>query len=137
MTPTSNTGQSRVPGGFVKGDPRIWRKGRPKSFDALRRLAQQIAHETVTKEGQPLIIEGHVATVSEMILRQWAHSKEPQLQKAFMEICYGKVPDRQELTGPDGRPLDMHRDIVVVWGDQAKREADAARDPTRPAPVAD
>ena len=34
---------------FVKGDPRINRKGRPKSFDALRSLAQEIAHEAAKK----------------------------------------------------------------------------------------
>ena len=87
----------------MKGDPRINRKGRPKHFDALRELAQQIAHETPKdKEGQPLVIDGHIATVTEAILRQWATSKNPQLQKAFIEYAYGKVPDRQELTGADG-----------------------------------
>jgi hypothetical protein len=29
---------------FAKGDKRINRKGRPKTFDALRQLAQTIAH---------------------------------------------------------------------------------------------
>ena len=83
---------------FVKGDKRINRKGRPRSFDALRELAQQIGHETVT-------IGDRQITVTEAILRQWAQSKNPQLQRAFIEIAYGKVPDRTELTGADGGAL--------------------------------
>lgn len=70
--------------GFVKGDKRINRKGRPKTFDALRALAQQIAHEETNIQG---------VTVVEAILRQWAQSKNPQLQRQFIEVAYGKVPD--------------------------------------------
>ena len=36
-------------------------------------------------------------TVTEVILRQWAQSKNPQLQKGFLEIAFGKVPDNMEL----------------------------------------
>jgi len=75
---------------FKKGDPRINRKGRPKAFDALRALAQQIAHEEVKKDGQPLIIDGHKVTVVEAILRKWATS--PQHQQLFIEYAFGKVP---------------------------------------------
>ena len=55
---------------FVKGDPRINRKGRPKSFDQLRSLAQQIAHEVAKAGGEPVIIDGHSVTVAEAIMRQ-------------------------------------------------------------------
>ena len=49
--------ENRKPGGkFVKGDPRINRNGRPKSFDALRALAQEIAHE-VENDGTTDLIE--------------------------------------------------------------------------------
>ena len=79
--------------GFDKRKAQINRKGRPKSFDALRELAQEIAHETAQAGGADVIVNGHKVTVSEAILRQWAMSKNPQLQRAFIEICYGKVPD--------------------------------------------
>jgi len=82
---------------FKKGDPRINRKGRPKNFDALRELAQSIAHETAKKDGEPLVIDGHIATVAEMVLRTWATSKNPQLQRAFVEYAFGKVPDKHDV----------------------------------------
>ena len=79
---------------FVKGDPRCWRRGRPKSFNALRALAKQIADEKAKSNKKTLVIDGHSATVVEAILRSWAVSKDPRKQKAFMEIAYGKVPDQ-------------------------------------------
>ena len=91
MTDTEN----RKPGGkFVKGDPRINRNGRPKSFDALRALAQEIAHEKAkNSDGKVIVHDGHAVTVAEAIMRKWASSSNPQLQKAFIEIAFGKVPD--------------------------------------------
>lgn len=75
---------------FKKGDKRINRKGRPKSFDALRALAKQIAHETLeTKQGE--------MTVVEAIMRQWAGDKKHQ--KDFIEVAYGKVPDELKQSG--------------------------------------
>lgn len=81
---------SDKPGTFVKGDKRINHKGRPRSFDALRELALQIGHE-------PLTIGDKRLTVTEAILRQWAQSKNPRLQEAFIQIAYGKVPDNINL----------------------------------------
>lgn len=72
--------------GFTKGDKRINRKGRPKSFDALRKLAQGISHENVTNA------KGETVTVVEAVLRQWAASKDPRLQMQFVEVAYGKAP---------------------------------------------
>lgn len=92
---------------FTKGDKRINRKGRPKSFDAMRALAQTVSHEAVPlkdKQGNPT---GEQMTVIEAILRQWAQSKDPRLQIAFVEIAYGKVAQQHELTGKDGGAIEV------------------------------
>ena len=91
---------SDKPGVFVKGDARINRKGRPKDFDALRELAKQIAAE-------PVMIGDKKLTVVEAILRQWAQSKNAILQKGFLEIAYGKVPDKMEVAGADGNAITI------------------------------
>ena len=93
----SNTTEKQLGGatgkGFVKGDKRINRKGRPKSFDAARALAQSIAHEEITNS------KGDTVTVTEAILRQWAASKDPRLQMYFFEVAYGKVPNEHKVSG--------------------------------------
>lgn len=92
----SNTAPKVRKGGvpFAKGnDPRRNLKGRPKSFDALRALAQSIAHEEVQ------IGNGEVITRADAIMRQWASSDEPQLQARFVEIAFGKVPDETKISG--------------------------------------
>jgi phage terminase large subunit len=116
---TSNTSDNRPAnkGHFKKGDPRINRKGRPRSFDALRKLAQAIAHEEAKDKGQePLVINGHKATVAEVIMRQWAMSRNPQLQKAFIEVAFGKTPDTVagEEEEKDAAPLAyMPADVIA------------------------
>ena len=85
---------------FVKGDPRINRKGRPKSFDQLRALAQQISHEILTGG------DGSRKTVVEALLRKIA-TEDPKL---FLEIAFGKVPQAVDVTS-GGQPLK----VILEW----------------------
>ena len=95
-------------GKFVKGDPRCWRKGRPKAFDAARELAQVIAGEKAKmKNGDIYVVNDHAVTYIEAILRNWAMSGDVQKQKAFVEYAYGKVPSSVEVAGPEGGPVQV------------------------------
>lgn len=89
--------------GFDKRRHQINRKGRPKDFEGLRALAQQIAHETVNVGDKKL-------TVAEAIMRSWAQSKDPRLVQAFVQYAFGKVPD------------DIHVkadvDLVIKWSEE-------------------
>ncbi len=69
------------------------KSGKPKDFLALRKLAQQIAHEEMPQA------KGAARTVTELILRKWAGSNDARLQMAFVEYAFGKVPAPTEITG--------------------------------------
>lgn len=109
---------------FKKKDPRINRKGRPKTFDALRTLAQQIAHEVATtKSGDELVISGRKVTVAEAILRKWASSGNSKLQQQFIEVAFGKVPNAIEISGKDGQELIPVNTVIASLLEIRKREA--------------
>jgi hypothetical protein len=117
-TPPSNTATKqakprKMPKGkqFVKNDPitgekdeRINRKGRPKSFDQLRALGQQLAEEISVNAGKPLLApDGQPMTQVEAIMRQMMQDEKQRLD--FLYITYGKPSERREVTGKDGSPL--------------------------------
>ena len=79
---------SDKPGTFQPGDKRINRKGRPRTFQALRDLPLNIASE-----------ESGGMTRAELILRSWSLSDNPVLQMRFMEVAFGKVPDELQVKG--------------------------------------
>lgn len=100
----------RVPnkGSFVKGDVRINRKGRPKTFDELRSLALEVAVEAaVDDNGRALKFPGQKEKLNKIkaILLDWAISDDPKKQAKFIEYAFGKVPDKTEMTGLDGKDL--------------------------------
>ena len=78
---------------FTKGEKRINRKGRPKSFDALRKLAQSIAAEELQST------DGDVITRIEALLRVMSTSRNPADRKTFLEYAFGKPKEEIEQTG--------------------------------------
>jgi len=80
-------------GTFTKGDMRINRKGRPKTFLDLRKLALRIANE------RP---DGETVSRIESILREWSTSGNHLLQMRFTEIAYGKLPNEGGGDVPEG-----------------------------------
>jgi hypothetical protein len=112
---------------FQKGDKRINRTGRPKSFNHFRALAQEIACKVIADK------DGNQLTVGEAILRSWAKSKEPQLQRAFIEYAFGKVPDKLDTS-----LLDAKTTLILHYGhEREKRDADHQRLSSEFSPGAD
>ena len=93
---------------FKKGDARINRRGRPKDLPGLRELVQSILHEVATgKDGQPLVIDGHTATVLEAKLRQLIQSRSSRDTQIVFDYAFGKVPAPVEISGKDGEALTI------------------------------
>lgn len=84
-------------GGFGDHKEHIWRKGTPENFGEVRKMAVAIAHEiAIDKAGQPMVVNGHVATNAEIIFRKWLQSQDPKLQMKFIAYAFGEVPAKQE-----------------------------------------
>lgn len=73
--------------------------GSPKTFDELRHTAEMIASEMVPGPDGKMISRG------ELLLRNWIKSKNPILQRSFVEYWVGKVPDKIESDGLEPRTV--------------------------------
>jgi hypothetical protein len=105
---------------FVKGDKRINRKGRPKSFDQLRALAQQIAAEPIDTETKVTRIEA--------MLKIMSSSRNPADRALFLAYAYGKPRET----------LDVNVEGKITWAqfiEQAKANDKPETGDNQPADV--
>lgn len=77
---------------FKKGDKRINRSGKPKSFDALRKLAQKIAASDL-----PANEKGEILTRIEATMTLMSTSRNPADRRLFLEYAFGKVKEEVAL----------------------------------------
>jgi hypothetical protein len=80
---------------FVKNDPRINRKGRPKSFKQLRALVVEIASEPVK--------EGDDRTLIEARIRKMLKSDNPSDIALALKYGWGNVPEQTDITSKGER----------------------------------
>lgn len=93
MNPKSLENLQPLKPGF---DPRRNMNGRPKSFDQLRNLFQDIASEEIE-------IQGKKYTRAQAI--GIAMSMDKKLMREFLEFAYGKVPQAVTLANDPDNPL--------------------------------
>ena len=86
--------------------------GRPKSFDALRKLAQSIAGEQLT--------EAEKMTRIEAMLRVMSSSRNPADRKTFLEYAYGKPKDEIDHSG------ETKVELVVRYDNANNKPTDPA-----------
>ena len=124
---SNTTKKQPMPGGatgkgFVKGDPRINRKGRPKTMDALKRLVlAELTKIATDASGKPIIIDGQEITNVQALITGSIHSKDWRRIEYVLNVAYGKVPDVHELTGKDGEPIKF---IEVERSDSSDSDPD-------------
>jgi len=85
-------------GGFQDRKHHINKNGRPRSFDALRKMAQEMfIRPALDAGGEPVKIDGKPASIVEVVVWKMIHSKNPKEVELALQIAFGKVPDNMEL----------------------------------------
>lgn len=74
---------------FVKNDPRINRKGKPKTFKQLRNLFISLAQEPVK--------DGDTITRIEKMGREMLKSDNPADRALVLKYTFGNVPDEMDV----------------------------------------
>ena len=97
---------------FVKGDPRAWRKGRPrvpKTEKELRKLLIEIAAEEMENPNT-----GEKIDRLRLMLRGMFTSRQHADKEHILDRLYGKVPQSLALTGENGGPIETKSVIEIV-----------------------
>lgn len=97
--------------GFVKGDKRINRKGRPKSFDKLRALVQEIAGETV---------EGEEVTRIQTMIKRMLDSAQPADRATVLAYGWGKPKDETDNLNVDYSSLSEEQLERIANGEDIR-----------------
>ena len=116
MANNPNVKDNLVP--FVKGDKRINRGGRPKSFDALRKLAQKIAGERPD--------EADVTRVTDMLIAM-SKSKNPSDRALFLAYAFGKPKEEMDITSK-GESINLKEEDAERFDRAILTLADALRE---------
>lgn len=110
---------SDKPGTFRKGDKRINRNGRPRSFDKLQALTVEMFNRpALDNNGNPVLIEDRPASVIEVVMWRMIHSKNMKEVQYAIEIAFGKVPDELKL---------QLTKVILDWGDHVDNDAGDAK----------
>jgi len=84
---------------FVKGDARINRAGRPKDFEALRKLVQSVGNEiAVDAQGNPILNPATGAPYTRIELAVRGMMSNPKQLKTLLAYGYGTPPTNVDVT---------------------------------------
>jgi hypothetical protein len=108
------------------------RNGRPRSFDALRKLMQEKAAEIATDaDGKPIMRDGKPMTNAEMFVEAWM--KDRKQRQAFAAYAWGKPKEELDVSNSDGsltapplpdeERLARMKQLAAVIAEEIKRDA--------------